>query len=125
MKKQKNNYFVFFVICSILLTGECGILCAASIEYQDGKRRNPFIPLSVDPNSLTGESVAGFRLEGIIYDPRNESMAIFNGKPYKQGDLVGEAQVQKIDKNRVILLADGEEKILKIREEEKTSYPEL
>ncbi len=121
--KQKNKSFVFFVICFILLLMECGILYAASIEYQDGKRRNPFIPLSVDQNSLMGESVAGFRLEGIIYDPRKESMAILNGKPYKKGDAVGDARVQKIDKNSVVLLTNGEEKILKIREEEKNWSP--
>ena len=96
----------------------CGVLPAAEITYDSGKRRDPFVPLTGEDVSASASS-AGVKLEGIIYDPGGRSMAILNGRTYQQGEAVGDANVVKIQKDHVVILVGEEEKILWIREEEK------
>lgn len=92
----------------------------SKIIYDSGNRRDPFIPLTEEDSTSVSVSSSGVKLEGIIYDPGARSMAILNGKTYQAGEAVGDATVVKILKDHVVILVDGEEKMLWIREEEKT-----
>ena len=91
---------------------------ASEIVYDSGKRRDPFVPLTGE-DVLVSASSSGVKLEGIIYDPGEQSMAILNGKTYQIGAVVGDATVVKILKDHVVIRADGEEKTLWLREDEK------
>lgn len=103
----------------VLLTMAAGLLSAEEIVYDSGKRRDPFVPLVGDMGSLEAGSSSGFKLEGIIYDPGGRSLVILNGNSYQVGDVAGDVTVTKIGKDHVVILVDGEEKTLWMREEEK------
>ena len=107
------------VVGVLLLILVSSSFAASEIVYDSGKRRDPFVPLTGEENvSMSGRS-SGVKLEGIIYDPGERSMAILNGKTYLKGEAVGDATVVKILKDHVVISVDGEEKTLWIREEEK------
>jgi type II secretory pathway component PulC len=92
---------------------------ASEVSYDSGKRRDPFVPLTGEDVSVSASS-SGVRLEGIIYDPSERSMAILNGRTYQTGEIVGDATVLKILKDHVVISVGGEEKTLWMRKEEKT-----
>ena len=62
-----------------------GLFATDEITYDAGKRRDPFVPISMEDRDLASSS--GIKLEGIIYDPDNRSMVILNGKTYQIGDI--------------------------------------
>lgn len=95
------------------------ILCLGAISYAKGfmdftydskGKRDPFVPLvggelrAAAPETFAGE----FRLEGIILDPREGSLAIINGKVLREGDSLAGYHVDKIRKASV-LMSKGEE----------------
>jgi len=84
----------------------------AEFKYDAKGKRNPFIPLVTHDGKLlkldTDESTQGMAIEGIIYDKNGISYAIINGAVVKVSDMVGDSQVLKIEKNKVILIKDGE-----------------
>lgn len=121
MPKNDGKYCgsLKFLALFFLLVTLGGSLRAEEIAYDSGKRRDPFVPLTAEDVSVTASSL-GVNLEGIIYDPGAQSMAILNGKTYQTGEAVGDAKVVKILKDHVVISANGEEKTLWIRKEEKT-----
>ncbi len=92
---------------------------AKEINYEAGGRRDPFIPLTGSDASGAIVSSSGIRLEGIIYDPLKQSLVILNGRAYKIGETVGDATVRLIQKDRVVISVNGEEKVLLLREDDK------
>lgn len=121
MPKSDGKYLVgpAFLALFLVFLSLCGSLSAEEVSYDSGKRRDPFVPLTGDDVSGSASS-SGVKLEGIIYDPGNQSMAILSGKTYQVGEVVGDAKVVKILKDHVVISIDGEEKLLRIREDEKT-----
>ena len=121
MLRNNGNRFraLKLLAFSFVLLMFCGALRAAEITYDSGKRRDPFVPLTGEDASMSVSS-SGVRLEGIIYDPGDRSLAILNGKAYQSGDVVGDATVVKIQKDHVVISVGGEEKALRLREEEKS-----
>lgn len=108
------------VFLCVLLCQTSGLFAASEVVYDSGNRRDPFVPLSGEENALVTASSSGIKLEGIIYDPGERSMAILNGKTYQTGEAVGDATVVKILKDHVVISVGGEERTLWIRGEEKT-----
>jgi type II secretory pathway component PulC len=99
--------------------------CFAQDEFvYDAKgKRNPFIPLvTSDGKILNLDSVEtsnkGLALEGIIYDKNGVSFAIVNGSVVKVGDVVGDTQVLKIEKNKVIFIKEGQTSEIELKEGE-------
>ncbi|MDD5226185.1 MAG: hypothetical protein PHV97_03250 [Candidatus Omnitrophica bacterium] len=121
MRKNSTVYCVMpqFLAFFFLILFLCPLLQAEEVAYDSGKRRDPFVALTGEDVSMAVSS-SGVKLEGIIYDPVAQSMAILNGKTYQAGEVVGDAKVVKILKDHVIISVDGEEKTLWIRKEEKT-----
>ena len=106
-------------ICCFVLGLLWGVpVGAQEIAYDSGKRRDPFIPLSVQAGNLT-TAPSGLKLEGIIYDPGRQSMAILSGASYQVGEYAGEALVKSIQKTSVVIVSGGEEKTLWIRDDER------
>jgi hypothetical protein len=91
--------------------------------YDDRGKRNPFIPL-VTPDGMilnldkTEEKKQDLAIEGIIYDRYGLSYALVNGEVVKVGDTIGEYQVLKVEKDRVIFIKEGEPLVVKFKEEE-------
>lgn len=116
----KNKWIARGGLVLALLILTVASVQAEEIAYNTGNRRDPFVPLSAEDGAFLNSSSAGVRLEGIIYDPGRRSMVILSGKAYQAGDAVGEAKVVTILKDHVVISVGGEEKILWIREAEKT-----
>ena len=116
----KNKTILFTLFWVMLLVLASASFAAPEIVYDAGKRRDPFAPLTGGEDSaLMTATSSSVKLEGIIYDPGKQSMAILNGKTYQAGEAVGDAKLVKILRDHVVILIDGEEKTLRIREEEK------
>lgn len=96
------------------------VFAASEIVYDSGNRRDPFVPLTGEENVSMPTGSSSAKLEGIIYDPGEQSMAILNGKTYRTGETVGDATILKILKDHVVISIKGEERALWIRDEENT-----
>ncbi|MSR76976.1 MAG: hypothetical protein EXS63_01945 [Candidatus Omnitrophica bacterium] len=95
---------------------------AEEIKYDSAGQRNPFIPLVTSEGAMAITAVgvkksSGLKVEGIIFDPKGGSFALINGKFYKEGEQVDNAQLISIFKDRVVLSVNDAEKIFWLREE--------
>jgi len=87
-------------------------------EYDDGGKRNPFVPLVTSDGILThisdekGDSA--LYLQGIFYDDKGESMALINDQAVKKNDSIGSAKIVEIKKNSVVYTKNGEIFILNL-----------
>ena len=110
--------------CVILLLSMLGILSYAQQQFiYDAKgKRNPFIPLVTPDGRLLNleqeEVKKDLILEGIIYDKNGLSYAVVNGEIVKIGDRVDVYQVLKIEKEKIILIKEGEPLELHLKKEE-------
>lgn len=118
---MRKSSSVFLALAAISMTVVlCGTVLATEITYDSGRRRDPFVPLPADDSAATASS-SGIKLEGIIYDPNGQSMAVLNGQTYQVGDVAGDATVLKIQKDLVVISVGEEEQTLRIREEDAAS----
>ena len=90
--------------------------------YDSKNKRDPFIPLVTPDGRLlkldSEEGATGLLLEGIIYDKYGLSYAIVSGEVIKVGDKLGDYQVFKIEKNKVIFLKEGRSLEIELKREE-------
>jgi len=103
-----------FLLAGLILFFSLGALAAAKgfldFTYDSKGKRDPFVPLvggelsAVAPETFAGE----FRLEGIILDPREGSLAIINGKVVREGDTLVGYRVDKIKKSSVLMSKEEE-----------------
>lgn len=120
---KKNILIIILLVASVGLVFSIGFLMAEDnvFVYNDNGRRDPFWPL-VSPSGailVYDESVefSDMTLEGIIYDPNGERLAIVNSKIVKPLDNVGGFLVSSIQEESVTLQKDGKEFILKLKKE--------
>ena len=117
----------FFMIVFLLIMGmvaDADDLSTAQgngFVYRDNGRRDPFWPL-VSPSGAiliydANVAFADMILEGIIYDPKGEKLAIINTKVVKINDQVGGFLVVAIEPDRVFLSKDGQTFILRPKKE--------
>jgi len=99
--------------------------CSQEYEYDDGQKRDPFIPLVTDDGryvqlerSQKEQEEAELKLEGIIYDKYGLSYAIVNGSVVKVGDTIAEYQVLKIEENKVVFIREGQAKDVFLQKED-------
>ncbi|HOE69339.1 MAG TPA: hypothetical protein PLH16_06785 [Candidatus Omnitrophota bacterium] len=105
------------MLCVVLLMMAMPVF-ADEITYDGGGRRDPFIPVEGGSGVKKAGSDSGMALEGIIYDPSGQSLAIMAGDPYRVGDSIGGTKIVQIRKDHVMVEVNGEQKTLWIREEE-------
>lgn len=94
-------------------------------EYDAKGRRDPFVPLltregrRIHPPGSDGEGAfsgaEGLRLEGIVFDPGEESYAILDGQLVREGEEVGGVRVLEIGPDSVTVLSDGEPQELRVQ----------
>ncbi len=119
-RSKGNKLIIPVLICLALVS----ILSAQEeFKYNSQGRRNPFIPLvTSDGRMLNPEPEQNNKqmltLEGIIYDKNGISYAIINGSVAKVGEKIGEFQVLRINRNKVIFIKDGQLSEVKLEEEE-------
>ncbi|MBU1007250.1 MAG: general secretion pathway protein GspB [Candidatus Omnitrophica bacterium] len=85
-----------------------------NFSYDSKAKRNPFAPLVSEGGGYVSDAygisgVKDIRLEGIVWDKNNGSVAIINGEIVREGQSVGAIKVLAIDKDAVIFDVDGEE----------------
>lgn len=90
--------------------------------YDDHGKRDPFWKL-VSPNGAilsyeTDLLFSDLTLEGIIYDPSGNSLAIINGIVVERDGKFGLYTIDKIDDRRVILQKGQESFVLELKKEE-------
>lgn len=86
--------------------------------YSATQDRDPFLPLVNERGQILiaeEKEMSDILLEGIIYSPQ-DSTAIINSEPFKEGDIFGDYKIIKIEPSKVLLRKDGEEFILKWEE---------
>jgi hypothetical protein len=89
-------------------------------SYTPQGKRDPFVPL-VSPAgyriNLEEEDESTVQLEGIMYDPKGDSMVIINGELVKVGESVAGAVVSQIEPSKVIVIKDNQRMELELRGE--------
>ena len=114
------NWLIIFTIHHSLLTDN--VYAQDGLKYDAKGKRDPFIPLVTSDGRLLKlereETASGLLLEGIIYDEHGLSYAIVNGAVVRVSDKVGDSQVLKIEKNKVIFIKSGQTLEVGLKEEE-------
>lgn len=90
--------------------------------YDDHGKRDPFWPL-VGPTGFIINYGADLQLsdivlEGIMTDQNGNNIAIINAMIVKPNDKIGAYIVQRIEKDRVVLIKGKEQSILKLKKED-------
>ena len=113
----------------ILMVGAYAVLsffsCVSAEEqkysYAQKGRRDPFVPL-VSPAgyllNLERDENSTVDLEGIMYDPRGDSIAIINGELVKVGESIAGVVLLKIDSTKVTVMKDNQRIEIELRREE-------
>ena len=114
--------FLFILIITISLITNFSLAQKQQMRYKDKQAdiRDPFIALVTDDGrllKLERKSSGPVEVEGIIYDSLGVSYVFVNKEILGIGDWVGEYQVYKIEKERVVFLKEGEEMEILIKEE--------
>lgn len=117
-----KKYFLILTVSLVVIFCAHNLMAeSTSFVYNDNGKRDPFWPL-VSPGGAVlvyGEDVefADMTLEGIIFDPKGERLAIVNGKVVKPSDSVGGFVVFSVQEDSVVLQKDGQEFILQLKKE--------
>ena len=83
----------------------------AGFVYDARGGRDPFIPLITKKTRFaTGleniQSIDDIALEGIVWDPGGDSIAILNGIILREGEVVGDVKIKSIDRKSVSLFVN-------------------
>jgi len=93
-----------------------------SFVYDDKGRRDPLMKLVTAEGTIVSYDmdllIADLTLEGIIFDPHGNSLAIINGKIVKVDDKIGLFVVLAIEQSRIILSKGQEKFVLELKKEE-------
>ncbi|MFH1858599.1 MAG: hypothetical protein ABH845_06855 [Candidatus Omnitrophota bacterium] len=107
----------FFLV--MLFLGSGLSLEAADFVYKKSGR-DPFWPLVTKEGKLIQDfgtiSLENIFLEGIIWDPYSDSIAMINGMIFRKGEYVGDFEILKIEEDRVTLRDGNEERYLTLEE---------
>jgi hypothetical protein len=113
---------MYVVVASVVLVSAAALSLAVTLRAGDGEpfvyngkgKRDPFIPLiRTQVRSYSGldtiETVEDVNLEGIIWDPAADSIAILNGVIVREGDVINNVTIVEITPQQVRLLINEEE----------------
>ncbi len=110
------------ILSFISSTGSLVLAAEESIVYSDHGRRDPLWKLVSSEGVIISYdqdvSVDDLSLEGIIYDPRGQSLAIINGEVAKRNDKIGLFRILKVTRQRVYLQKGQERFALELPKEE-------
>ncbi|MFC1806847.1 hypothetical protein ACFL0T_00565 [Candidatus Omnitrophota bacterium] len=123
MTKFLNIILIICVISFLLGLSPIYVL-AQDFIYKSKGARDPFVPLASKDGKLVVthgaiSTVNDIFLEGIIYDPKGDSVAIVNDLIVKENDTIGTITIKKIESESVIFLYKDEEYVFKLKGEDK------
>ncbi|HQP91786.1 MAG TPA: hypothetical protein PLU24_03845 [Candidatus Omnitrophota bacterium] len=114
-------YKKHIVLTILIVISFSAAVCAEEYVYKYQGKRDPFMALITPAGyllNLEPTDEKKLNLEGIMYDPKGDSMAIVNGELIRVGDNVGTAIVTDIKPNKLIVLQDNEKIEVELRREE-------
>jgi hypothetical protein len=124
MKLYKKLIVIFLFVIVIINFKISFLRPEEEFKYDPKGKRDPFVPL-IGPGGeyITPftqiKSVSDLKLEGVIWDPQGESLAIINGKIVKEGDLFDGITIDKIYSDKItISMQDQKFTINLVTEEE-------
>jgi hypothetical protein len=90
-----RRVFILF-ICLVLQT-LFSIAIAGEFRYDSHGKRDPFLIASKARTIIAEDDgmMTHLKLEGVVVDPKGNSIAIVNGEMLKEGDQIGESIVVK------------------------------
>jgi hypothetical protein len=121
---RENNKSALVLFFLVLGLGTLSAFAQGPWHYDAAGKRNPFIPLVTPDGRLVkleedaGGRGPGLALTGIVFDKYGMSYALVNGEPVKVGDVVGDYQVLKIEKRKVIFIKEGQLQEIELPKEE-------
>lgn len=89
--------------------------------YLPQGKRDPFVSLITPAGyllDLEPQDNDQLRLEGIMYDPKGDSVAIINGELVRVGESIGNVVIRSIEKDKVTVIKNNERIELELRREE-------
>jgi hypothetical protein len=108
---------VFGVCFSIFFVS---YVAAEEYVYKFQGKRDPFVPL-ISPSgyllNLEPQDDSTLRLEGVMFDPNGDSIAIINGELVRVGETIGDAVLSNIEPDKVIVIKNNEKVELELRRE--------
>lgn len=112
--------FLSFTVIVLLFSGSS--FAEEIFEYDSKGKRDPFVPLISESGAYVSDaygvsSVKDIRLEGIVWDESNGSIAIVNGEIVSEGQKIGIAEVVKIEKDAVLFEIDNQEVRIELSED--------
>lgn len=126
MKSARSVKFVkFIVVCMVFFPALVFVLGAGAQEekytYTYQSKRDPFVSL-ISPAgyllNLEPQDNSTLQLEGIMFDPKGDSMAIINGELLRVGDTLGDVLVTSIEADKVTVIKNNEKIVIELRREE-------
>jgi hypothetical protein len=132
LRNKENRYICGFWVLGILGFLFCFqvlpfVFCAElanqeDLVYNENNKRDPFIPLVTADGRLLKldkeDGLTGLSVEGLIYDQQGLSYALVDGRVVKVGDSLGEYQVMRIEKDKIIFVKNGEPIEVELKKEE-------
>lgn len=94
-----------------------------AFKYDPKNKRDPFTPLidkdgNLLPEYLSAATAVTLNLEGIIWSEKGESYAIISGAVLREGEMIGDYTVKKIERSRVVLIRGAEISAINLGSEE-------
>ena len=105
----------------MLMPADAALVSAAEkFKYDSKDNRDPFISLvtpegRILPGARANSEPENIILEGVIWDPNGNSLAIINGKLIKEKERVYGMQLLKINKESVIMQKKGNVKVIYLK----------
>ncbi len=108
----------FFIISAVSLSFGQNVF-----KYDPKNKRDPFTPLVDRDGNLLPEyrpttTAVTLNLEGIVWSEKGESYAIISGAVLREGEMIGDYTVKKIERSRVVLSRGGEISTINLGSEE-------
>lgn len=104
-----------------LLVSFAGAQQEEKYSYKYHGKRDPFLPL-ISPSgyllNLEPEENSALLLEGILYDPEGDSIAIINGELIRVGEAIAGSVLTSIKPNKITVIKDNEKIEIELRREE-------
>ncbi len=110
---------ILFVVLLMAIVAEF-TFAEEGFEYDTKGNRDPFVPLVSKGGAYVSDAygisgINDIRLEGIVWDSAQGSIAIINGEIVKEGQEIGSAKVLRIDKDAVVFEVNREEIRIELR----------
>lgn len=112
---RKICYLLAMLLVNI--SGVYSLNASAQIGAEEEVLRDPTAPLfstaGSQPQANLFSLVSSYKVTSILLRP-NMKVAVINSRQVREGDIIGNAQVVKIDKNTVTLQVAGEDQVLEL-----------